>query len=63
MKRIFHDGQAAERTRTLFVVSESMHSHILLQHSLGIEEGTVHGDGMPHDLHKAIVIILEWNQG
>jgi len=40
-----------------------MHSHILLRHSLGIEEGTVHGDGMPHDLHKAIVIILEWNQG
>jgi hypothetical protein len=31
----------------------------LLQHPLGVEKGTVHRDGMPHDFHKAFTIAKE----
>jgi hypothetical protein len=33
--------------------------HILLQHSLGIEELAVYRDGMPHDFQVAIAITAE----
>jgi hypothetical protein len=31
----------------------------MLQHSLGVEEGTVHRDGVPHDLAIAISVAVE----
>jgi hypothetical protein len=39
--------------------NESTHSTRMLQHSLGVEEGTVHRDGVPHDLAIAISVAVE----
>jgi hypothetical protein len=52
-------GSRVTRKAHIAVSAEICTQHILLQHSLGVEEGTIQANGVAHDFEEATIVTVE----